>query len=184
VNDDSQMWLPGHALNCYEGDARLRSWLLTPGLLTERIRDAAGAAYRMTLVYEGSVAGGDGRRDVEMSCGATLWMFARSQVPATTLARQPWLGQIGGVPLGAALAERAAGIERSEFSYALLQPDQELVAIALERARIAAQALWVRRSTFLIDGAPLHLREVFMPSIGVPAASASIRSATLATTHS
>jgi hypothetical protein len=41
------MWLPASALNCYVGDPALRSWLLTPGLLTQRIRDAAGDGFAM-----------------------------------------------------------------------------------------------------------------------------------------
>ncbi|MFM7626651.1 MAG: hypothetical protein ACKO7G_09325, partial [Gammaproteobacteria bacterium] len=57
------LWLPGSALGCYEGDTALRSWLLTPGLLTQRIREAAGEAYSMRVLYEGpqttAVGGGD-----------------------------------------------------------------------------------------------------------------------------
>ena len=34
---ESAMWLDTRALNCYEGDAARRSWLLTPGLLTQRM---------------------------------------------------------------------------------------------------------------------------------------------------
>ena len=44
---ESAMWLDARALNCYEGDATRRSWLLTPGLLTQRIREAAGAGFSL-----------------------------------------------------------------------------------------------------------------------------------------
>ena len=51
----SALWLPGTALNCYEGNAGLRSWLMTPGLLTQRIRDAAGAGFGMQVLGEFAV---------------------------------------------------------------------------------------------------------------------------------
>lgn len=165
LNDDAQMWLAGHALNCYEGSARLRSWLQTPGLLTERIRNSAGSSYRMTVLAE-QTTGADHVREVEMACGDVLWMFARSLVPAATLAQHPWLAHIGGTSLGEALAQHPSTVERSDFSYARLTPQFELVARALDRARVSHDALWIRRSTFSIDGAPLHLREVFLPEIG------------------
>ena len=38
------LWLPASALGCYEGNARLRSWLTTPGLLTHRVREKADEA--------------------------------------------------------------------------------------------------------------------------------------------
>jgi len=48
----SVMWLPASALNCYEGDATHRDWLLTPGLLTQRIRAAATDQFSMRLLNE------------------------------------------------------------------------------------------------------------------------------------
>ena len=109
------LWLPGSALNCYEGDAALRSWLLTPGLLTQRIRGAAGEAYSMRVLYEGPAAAAAGAapapdhlREIEMRCGAALWLYARTRVPAATLAAQPWLGRVGARTLGEALGEHHA----------------------------------------------------------------------------
>jgi chorismate-pyruvate lyase len=165
-DDDAQMWLPGHALGCYENSAALRSWLLTPGLLTERIRDAAGSAFRMTLLAERADGAGGHLREIEMGRGAQVWMYARTRVPAGTLARHPWLAAIGATPLGEALARHGARVRKSEFGYAMLYPEFAVVARALERAGLGPQALWVRRSTFEIDGAPVALREAFLPAIG------------------
>ena len=36
------------------------------------------------------------------------------------------------------------------------------------RAGLPSQPLWVRRSTFQVDGLPLLLQEVFLPQIGLP----------------
>lgn len=160
----SAMWLPGTALNCYEGDARLRAWLLTPGLLTQRIREAAGDRFSMRVLREGA-AGAAHVREIEMRCGAVPWLFAHTRVPAQTRALHPWVGAIGGTTLGEALAARD-DIERAPFRYALLTCDAWVVARALDHAQLAPRALWVRRSDFRIAGAPFGLFEVFLPAMG------------------
>ena len=158
------MWLPPNALNCYVGDAALRSWLLTPGLLTQRIRESAGDGFAVSVLHEGP-AGTDHAREIEMRCDDTIWLFAHTRVPQVTLAAQPWLGRIGEQTLGEALAGRA-GLERDEFRFAQLYPDAWLAGRALDRAGLAPQPLWVRHSAMRVDGAPFDLYEVFMPSIG------------------
>lgn len=168
------LWLPGSALNCYEGDAALRSWLLTPGLLTQRIREAAGAGYSMRVLHEGpapadaggGASTGDHLREIEMRCGAALWLYARTRVPATTLAAQPWLGRVGARTLGEALGEHHAVLERDPFLYAMHAADAPVVARACALADSAPRALWVRRSVFRADGSPFELEEVFLPDIG------------------
>ena len=171
------LWLPGSALDCYEGDAALRSWLRTPGLLTQRIREAAGGSYSMRVLHEGAEptsaavddtpgAATDHLREIEMRCGAALWLYARTRVPASTLAAQPWLGRVGARTLGEALGEHDAALERDPFLYAMLPADAPVVARACALAACAPRALWVRRSTFRAGGAPFELDEVFLPDIG------------------
>ena len=162
---DSHMWLPGHALNCYEGNAALRSWLTTPGLLTQRMRDTCGAAFRMNVLGE-RLLHGDHLREVELCCNGSAWIFAQTRVPAATLAAAPWLGQIGETALGEALAAHGA-VTRSESDYAKLYDDVDVVQKALGRRALHAQALWVRRSAFSVGGCELTLREVFLPDVGV-----------------
>ncbi len=160
----SAMWLPGTALNCYEGSAELRSWLTTPGLLTQRIRDAAGAGFGMRVLGEFAV-GAEHVREIEMSCGPAVWLFAQTRVPAATLAAQPWLARIGGTPLGEALAAHG-GVTRADFAYARLTDTALVVRRALAVAGLSPQALWVRRSIFGIEGSPFELFEAFLPGIG------------------
>lgn len=158
------MWLPGHALNCYEGDEERRAWLLTPGLLTQRIRQAAGDRFAMHLLTEGA-RGEEHVREIDMCCGERVWLFAHTRVPATTIAAHPWLAAIGSRTLGEALAHRD-DVERAQFRYALLGADTWLVARALHHAGEAERALWVRHSAFNVAGSPFALYEVFMPNIG------------------
>ena len=164
-SDDGKLWLPGHALDCYEGNPALRSWLRTPGLLTQRIREAAGPAYRMTLVTTRDDGPGGYLREIEMGRGDVVWMFARTTVPQATLDLHPWLATIGTGTLGEALQAHGR-IRRSEFDFARLYDDVPVVERALQRAGLARQPLWVRRSTFEIGDQPLTLQEVFLPQIG------------------
>jgi len=160
----SAMWLPGQALNCYVGDQSLRSWLLTPGLLTQRIRDAAGDGFAMHLLREERV-GEEQIREIDMTCDGVVWMFAHTRIPATTLAAEPWLGEIGSRTLGEALEGRAT-LSREPFRYAQFYPDVWLIDRALTHAALAPQPLWVRHSALRMGVAPFDLYEVFLPAIG------------------
>ncbi len=158
------MWLPASALNCYVGDPAMRSWLLTPGLLTQRIREAAGDGFAMHCLHEG-LLDGEHVREIDMCCDGVVWMFAHTRVPVATLKAQPWLGQIGTRTLGEALADRQ-NLRREDFRYAQLYPDSWLTERALRHARLAPQPLWVRHSAFNVDGSPFDLYEAFLPTIG------------------
>ncbi len=159
------LWLPGHALNCYEGNALLRDWLTHPGLLTERVRAVDPAHFALNVLRE-SAEGTDHLRDIELTSGGQPWIVARTRVPAPTLAANPWLRNIGARSLGVALGEHTS-VTRSDFDYAQLYDDRPLIALALGRAALPSQALWVRRSTFSVNGAPLELQEAYMPVVGM-----------------
>ena len=158
------MWLPASALNCYVDDPAMRSWLLTPGLLTQRIREAAGDGFAMHCLHEG-LLDGEHIREIDMCCDGVVWMFAHTRVPVATLKAQPWLGQIGTRTLGEALADRQ-NLRREDFRYAQLYPDSWLTERALRHARLLPQPLWVRHSAFNVDGSPFDLYEAFLPTIG------------------
>lgn len=158
------LWLPPNALNCYVGDPVLRGWLLTPGLLTQRIREAAGDGFAMRVLHEGA-AGTDHAREIDMRCDGVVWMFAHTRVPCATLAAAPWLATIGRQTLGEALAGRA-GLARDEFRFAQLYPDAWLTARVLQHAQLPPQPLWVRHSPMRLHQSAFDLYEVFLPSIG------------------
>lgn len=160
----SVMWLPAAALNCYEGDAMHRDWLLTPGLLTQRIRAAAADQFAMRLLNERR-CGDEFIREIDMSCGDTVWLFAHTRIPADTAKHHEWLTQIGERTLGEAIANQTS-LERAPFRFAQAYPDTWLVDRALQHAGLAPRPLWVRHSAFRIDTASFDLYEVFMPSIG------------------
>jgi len=160
----SVMWLPASALNCYEGNAAHRDWLLTPGLLTQRIRTAATDQFSMRLLNERR-CGDEFVREIDMSCDKTVWLFAHTRIPAETAKRYEWLTRIGERTLGEAIADKTA-LERAPFRFAQAYPDTWLAARALEHAGLAPRPLWVRHSAFRIEAAAFDLYEVFMPNIG------------------
>ncbi len=164
MNDATRMWLPAHALNCYEGDPVLRSWLTEESILTRRLQRECGAAFRMQ-VLEQRPADGGWLRAIELLVDDSVWLYAETAVPAATLAQHPWLATLGTRPLGEYLAERSDA-SREPLEYCKVYDDDPLVGRALTRARIAPQPLWVRRSKLAIGTAPFVLHEVFFPHTG------------------
>lgn len=163
MTDTATLWLPATALGCYAGNACLRSWLTTPGLLTHRVRDLHPASFALRVVGE-YADGNDHLREIELTSAGRPWIFAQTRVPAGTLAKHGWLAHIGATSLGEALAAHGT-VTRSEFEYAQLMPELPLIARALQRSALVPQVLWTRRSTFFVDAAPLQLQEVFMPVV-------------------
>ena len=158
-----ERWLSVEALAGCELDAPMRSWLTTPGLLTERVRAASGAQFSLSVLAE-EVHDGEHRRVILLGTRTQPWIYAETAIPDRTLALQPWLARMGRISLGETLATRDA--TRSAFAYARLTPQAPLVARALAHTGHAAQPLWVRRSDFFVQGSPLTVQEVFLPGIG------------------
>lgn len=167
-----ETWFAAAALEQLERDDNLRAWLLTEGLLTERVRAAAPARFALTVLHEGApfeAEPGAHLRVIELGAKDEPWIYAETRVPAATLAAHPWLTRIGEASLGESLALRRE-IRKSAFEYSRLGPGTPVVARALARIACAPRPLWVRRSQFSASGAPFHLQEVFLPSIAlVPA---------------
>jgi chorismate--pyruvate lyase len=166
VDGPATLWLPGAALNCYEGDARLRSWLLEPGVLTSRMRHMAGADFRLNVVHEVTDSGGH-LRAIELCAGARAWLYAETRVPGATLSRHSWLATLQGRALGEVLAARH-DVRREPLVFARELDTSPLIARALaRRPGLAPQPLWVRRSGYQVGGAPFLLHEVFYPDTGI-----------------
>jgi chorismate--pyruvate lyase len=155
----------------------LLPWLAEPGLLTARVRAACGAAMslRMLRLERTSlasplrdrlcVADSDGLlREVEISCGASRWIFAQSVFPVTTVQRYPWLGELGDNGLGESLA-RVEDVRREPLEYAELAPTHALARAASGDSG-ASSAVWARRVIYRLGGSPILVQEVFLPDLG------------------
>ena len=157
-------WLSARELSLCMHDAALRSWLTTPGLLTERVRVAVGPQFRLRVVEE-VPAGDEFVRCIELGRAGEPWIYAETTVPATTLAHHPWLATIGQRSLGEVLAEFPGAVTRSDLEFAWLDGDSPLVARALAQAAVASRPLWARRSTIRAGAHPFVVREVFLPVV-------------------
>jgi len=154
--------------------AALVPWLAEPGLLTARVRAAGGGTkqFRMLRLQASPLSGALQTRlavadraglvrEIEFACDGVRWIYAQSVFPDSTVARYPWLRNLGESPLGEAL-RRVADTVREPLEYAELPADHEL-------ARVAQPAgggpLWARRAVYRLAGAPIIVQEVFLPAL-------------------
>jgi chorismate--pyruvate lyase len=149
-------------------------WLAEPGLLTARVRAAAGAdtQFRMLRLEQASLPAelrarldvndtGGLSREIEFACAGERWVFAQSVFPDSTVARYPWLRQLGDSPLGEAL-RRVGDVVREPLEYAELPAAHPLAQLANP---VGGAALWARRAVYRLSGAPIIVQEVFLPAL-------------------
>jgi chorismate--pyruvate lyase len=155
--------------------ADLVPWLAEPGLLTARVRAAARDATRFHMLrleaaplsnsLRSRLGVGDETgllREIEFACGRVRWIFAQSVFPDSTIARYPWLRDLGESPLGEAL-RRVAEVVREPLEYAELPADHPLAVAAQPEG---GARLWARRAVYRLSGAPIIVQEVFLPALG------------------
>jgi chorismate--pyruvate lyase len=175
ADPEAQRWLPAERLGQLDVDAPLRPWLIGQGLLNQRIKDACGDRFERKLVHQwpgvldpalqSSLKVNDTTglfREVALCCGGEPWVLARTVVPDSTLSLHPWLAELGETSLGEMLNE-ISGVERSAYEYARIAPEE---ALASPAALPESGPLWARRARIRLRGAPLMVREVFLPALG------------------
>jgi chorismate--pyruvate lyase len=102
-------------------------------------------------------------RQVQLLCGETPWVYARTVIPVRSLrGRLQRLAQLGTRPLGAMLFADA-GMRRGVVELARITPGQPLYADALYHLQQRPAAIWGRRSVFRMAGRPLLVSEIFLP---------------------
>lgn len=151
------------------------SWLIDPGMLTERVSTRCGADSCLRLIDQrrDSLSPADAAalgtpereafvREIELVCASVVCVFAQTLVPLSTLAARPWLAELGDDALGYRLARTDdALLEAVEF--ALLLPGDALRDRALRDRPAMAEPLWARRKRYRLGALPLLVQEVFMP---------------------
>jgi chorismate lyase len=175
---DAAQWMPAERLGQSTMDSQLRSWLIGKGLLTRRLKAVCGERFTLRLVdqwtgllhaaQQSALRSTDNAglfRDVEMSHGETVWVFAQTIVPDSTLCSHPWLAELGDSALGETLSG-LSGIERSSYEYSWLPASDAVTARALRDAELKPAGLWARRSRVSLRGAPLLVQELFLPAMG------------------
>jgi chorismate--pyruvate lyase len=155
----------------------LRPWLEEPGLLTARVRATCGPATGLRLLklepapIEPEVMRRLGVedpiglvREIEITCGATRWIFAQSIFPQSTVLRHPWLRDLGDNGLGESLSA-IEDVRREPLEYAELRHGHDL-AIAAQAGSAPGPSLWARRAVYRLAGWPILVQEVFLPGLG------------------
>ncbi|HMM46350.1 MAG TPA: chorismate lyase [Thiobacillaceae bacterium] len=156
----------------------LRSWLTDQGSLTRRLKSHC-ASFRVDPLATGharpnadeyallDLAPGQRAyvRDVALLCGGVPVVFAHSVLPLAGL-RGGWNGitRLGSRSLGETLFSDHR-IERRPLAYRKVGHDHPLHRAAVWRLAANFRGLWARRSVFCLNGHPLLVTEVFLPSI-------------------
>ena len=103
-------------------------------------------------------------RNVEFCASGERIVFAQTVLPASTLGHYPWLHELGDSPLGEALRQVDAPLEREPLEYAELPAGHPLA----EAARVVTgdASMWARRAVYRLGGLPILVQEVFLPALG------------------
>lgn len=172
-------WLPLRAVERI-APTELLSWLAEPGLLTARVRAHCGDTMRFRMLgplrtARISDALGDCLRvpdldcllrEIEFCCARTRVVYAQTVLPGSTVARYPWLRDLGDAPLGESLQEAGEPVSREPLQFAALPDGHELARAAKAGADAATPGtLWARRAVYRLGGCPILVQEVFLPAL-------------------
>ena len=147
-------WTPARQLDEYEPDHPIRQALRYPNLLTDLLASTFGEPVSVDLLALTPVEGGF-RRDVALRAGDHLCVVASTLMPASLVAHYPWLGTLGGRPLGETL-ERFMETPKGPFEYRVMDP-----ADGLELGFSSRQPTWGRRFNFPLPEGNLTVMEIF-----------------------
>lgn len=173
-------WKPQKLIQRITSSPSIQSWLLTPGSLTQRIRQACpemqveilSEAWQVPLRSEAlalnlPIQDKAWIRCVMLKCGHQDWVYARTVIPNMST-ENPWhsLQTLGDKPLGEVLFE-LKNLERSEFE--LNKQPMDSWPFPKERMpqpeSSTENICYARRSLFRQQQAPLLLTEVFLPGM-------------------
>ena len=156
------------------------SWLADQGSLTRRLKQVSHGVFEVRLLRQGWAralptelrllgVGARGKalvREVELICCGVPWVYARTVIPARSLAGAARrLGHLGTHSLGAVLFASPA-TRRCAMEYTRLSPTHPLYAAATRHLTDARPGvLWGRRTLFRYVGKPLLVNEIFLPAL-------------------
>ncbi len=173
------LWRPARRLNRAEIPEKYRPWLLDRSSLTERVIDRCRGGFRVRLLSQertrplrGEAAALGIRpgtrtvvRQVQLMCGDTPWIYARTIIPPRTLARKSHrFTRLGARSLGAMLFADPS-TRRGEVEVTRLTSADTLYHLVARDLDDKPPAIWGRRSLFHLGGKPLLVCEFFLPDI-------------------
>lgn len=160
MNGNSDRWQP---LASFTGiPEEVRSWLAETGPLTARVR-ARSESFRLRVLGE-TQEGAMHRRDIAMYDGDQPLVFARTRVPADTLAAHPWLAELGEQPLGSRMYDEP-GFHREAFEVARLVAGNELHDFIRTHIMPLDEPVWARRARVAFFEHGFEITECFLPGL-------------------
>jgi chorismate--pyruvate lyase len=171
----STRWRRADAPDALPADPVLAGWLTHAGSLTRRLQQLRPGAFALEVIGEGvePAAPADAAlletdepalytRRIRLRVGGQTLVQACTLAPESTVARHPWLSDLGVRPLGSALADQA-GVRRTDFEFALVAgADEPRTSRGLPPG---AGPCAGRRSRFFIADAPILVYEFFLPAL-------------------
>lgn len=174
----SSDWLDAKGINLPEN---LKGWLLDPNSLTARLKSHC-QQFRVELLGQhiepcqeneavSLIPAGEQVlvREVLLFCDDKPHVFARSLLPLSSLTGdEQALANLGTQSLGQVLFNNPS-LKRQAIEVALFDKDSAVAKMTAQLANSSISAtgddnLWGRRSIFVLEGKPLMVAEVFLPS--------------------
>lgn len=148
-----------------ERENELRSWLIYPHRLTERLTEVAGEV-SVQVLHQGVVNQNWLREIFIMANGEPCW-YARTVAPQRTYScYQEFFDQLKTKLLGDLIYNSAMVRRNSLLHYPIGFAAHEFQWLPESIQQHCHQALWMRSSFFLLDEkAPFYLKEIFLPAM-------------------
>jgi chorismate--pyruvate lyase len=173
------LWRPACRLVRSHIPEKYLPWLLDPASLTERVIGHCREGFRVQLIDQrlarpmrneamalGIRIGTHAIvRQVQLMCGDTPWVAARTIIPPRTLTGKfRRFRHLGTRSLGAVLFADPS-MERGAVEITCLTPADPLFHQAARDLHEKPEQIWGRRSLFRLGGRPLLVCEFFLPDI-------------------
>lgn len=158
----------------------IREWLTDRDSLTRQVKRACTSNFRVKVLQQSwrragrhevgllGISPGDPviAREVQLLCGDTPWVFARSLIPRAALqGHYAVLGQMGDRPLGEKLFADPIMV-RGDVQFTSLPRGSLRYQHALQGVDERPAQIFGRRSLFTGARAPVLVMEFFLPTIG------------------
>lgn len=143
----------------------LRSWLVYPQRLTDRLAIEAGDASLHLLNQE--LVGPIWQREIIITANGVPCWYARTVVPEITyVSCQDFFDQLKTKALGALIYNSAIVQRTSLVHYPIGHASAEFRWLPESIQRSCDHALWLRSSSFrLRENYPFYLKEIFLPAM-------------------
>ncbi len=154
-------------------------WIKDTSSLTKRLIDYCQGQFCVRLLHQGwgQPLNTEARllgtrraetamvREVELLCNTEPLVFARTLIPASSMAGGArCLSHLGNKPLGAVLFADPA-TRRIRIQIARISPRYPLYAAATDHLDQKPNELWGRRTLFLYARKPILVNEIFLPGV-------------------